>query len=170
MGQCDLAAASLSEFPDLRYELKLTALDGTEKSICEDLYSTRDLLTKRATLDEAIWLANYMQVPVDKKGALYSAFKTYDVVDLDEADRLICYTDTADEGSDNLCSISAAVFGRYGYVTDVYYTDEAMEVTEPETARPPSEGEGPGVPDRVQQRRARFCPECHAPFENAALF
>lgn len=141
----DLAGRLLSEFPDRCYELKLTALDEAEKSICEDLYSTRDLLTKRATLDEAIWLANYMQVPVDKKGALYSAFKTYDVVDLDEADRLICYTDTADEGSDNLCSISAAVFGRYGYVTDVYYTDEAMEVTEPEMAR------------RLQKAKVREC-------------
>lgn len=72
-------------------------------------------------------------------------FKTYDVVDQDEADRLINYTDTADEGSDNLCSISAAVFGRYGYVTDIYYTDEAMEVTEPETAR------------RLQKAKVREC-------------
>ncbi|MCI9097935.1 MAG: phage terminase large subunit, partial [Lachnospiraceae bacterium] len=45
------------------------------------------------------------------------------------------YTDTADEGADLLCSISGGQIGRYGYVTDVYYTDEPMEVTEPETAR-----------------------------------
>lgn len=131
----DLAGRLLAEFPERCYELKLSALDGEGKSICESLYSTRDLLMKKATLDESIWLANYEQVPVDKKGALYGAFKTYDVVDPDAADRLINYTDTADEGADFLCSISAAVFGRYGYVTDVYYTDDGMEVTEPETAR-----------------------------------
>lgn len=131
----DLAGRLLAEFPDRCYELKLQALDEAEDSICEDLYSTEDLHMKRGTLDESIWLANYMQVPVDKKGALYGTFKTYDVIDHDMAERIINYTDTADTGADYLCSICADQIGRYGYVTDVYYTDESMEVTEPETAR-----------------------------------
>lgn len=131
----DLAGRLLAEFPDRCYELKLSALDDAGKSICEDLYSTEDLLMKKATLDEDIWLANYEQIPVDKKGALYSVFKTYDVLDVDAADRLINYTDTADTGADYLCSISGAQIDRYVYLLDVYYTDEAMEVTEPETAR-----------------------------------
>ena len=128
----------LSQFPDETYELKLTALteDTTEGvSTCEDLYPTDDLQNKKRVLDDDIWAANYMQQPIDKKGALYGEFKTYDVVDYDKFERNINYTDTADEGTDNLCSISAGVIGRYGYVLDVYYTDEAMEVTEPETAR-----------------------------------
>lgn len=131
----DLAGRLLAEFPERCYELKLSAVDEQGNSICEDLYSTKDLQMKKRTLDEDIWMANYEQIPVDKKGALYGMFKTYDVVDQDSADRLINYTDTADTGADFLCSISAAVFGRYGYLTDVYYTDAAMEVTEPETAR-----------------------------------
>ena len=76
-----------------------------------------------------------MQTPIDKKGALYGEFKTYAAVDPDKFERVLNYTDTADEGTDNLCSISAGVIGRYGYVLDIYYTDEGMEVTEPETAR-----------------------------------
>lgn len=131
----DLAGRLLAEFPERCYELKLSALDGEGRSICEDLYSTEDLQMKKATLDEHIWLANYEQVPVDKKGALYGEFKTYDVVDPDKVERIISYTDTADEGDDYLCSIAADVIAGYGYVKDVYYTDAAMEETEPETAR-----------------------------------
>ena len=90
---------------------------------------------KKETLDEDIWLANYMQEPIDKKGALYGKFKTYDAIDVSMAQRIINYTDTADTGADYLCSISACVIGRYAYVLDVYYTDEPMEVTELEVAR-----------------------------------
>lgn len=134
----DLAGRVMDKFPDQCYELKIPALteDSPEGvSTCEDLYPTEDLQQKRATLDEEIWGANYMQVPVDKKGSLYGEFKTYDVVDPDRFEKVLNYTDTADEGSDSLCSISGGQIGRYGYVTDVYFTDEPMEATEPETAR-----------------------------------
>lgn len=133
----DLAGRLLSEFPERCYELKLAALDAEGRSICESLYSTEDLQKKKETLDEHIFQANYMQVPVDLKGALYGSFKTYDYdsLDTDQADRMINYTDTADTGEDFLCSISAAQIDRYAYVRDVYYTDEPMEITEPETAR-----------------------------------
>lgn len=134
----DLAGRVMDKFLDQCYELKIPALteDSPEGvSTCEDLYPTEDLQQKRQTLDEEIWGANYMQVPVDKKGSLYGEFKTYDAVDPDQFERTINYTDTADEGADSLCSISAGQIGRYGYVLDIYYTDAAMEITEPETAR-----------------------------------
>ena len=72
----DLAGRVMDKFPDQCYELKIPALteDSPEGvSTCEDLYPTEDLQQKRETLDEEIWGANYMQVPVDKKGALYGA-------------------------------------------------------------------------------------------------
>lgn len=144
----DLAGRVLDKFPGQCHELKIPALteDGPEgKSTCEDLYPTEDLQDKRATLDEEIWGANYMQVPVDKKGSLYGEFKTYQAVDPDSFERMVNYTDTADEGADFLCSISGGQSGRYGYVTDVYYTDAPMEETEPETAR------------RLQQAGVREC-------------
>lgn len=132
----DLAGKLLSEFPDRCYELRMPALTADGTSLCEDLYSTADLLMKKATLDEHIWLANYMQEPIDIRGSLYATgFKTYEVLDEDAVERVINYTDTADTGADFLCSISADVIDKYGYVKDVYYTDQSMEVTEPETAR-----------------------------------
>lgn len=132
----DLAGMLMKEFPERCYELRMKALDENGRSLCEDLYSTEDLLQKKATLDEHIWLANYEQEPIDLKGSLYGAgFKTYDIIDPDQFERIISYTDTADTGADKLCSISAGVIDKYAYVLDVYYTDAAMEVTEPETAR-----------------------------------
>lgn len=130
----DLAGRLLKEFPNRCYELKMEAL-VENKSLCEDLYSTQDLLQKKSVLDNHIWLANYMQQPIDLKGALYGEFKTYDVIDFDRAEHILAYIDTADEGTDYLCCIMGIVVERYGYITDIYYTDEAMEKTEPETAR-----------------------------------
>lgn len=134
----DLAGKLLEKYPKKCHVLELTALDvdGPEGvSTCEDLFPTEDLQDKRETLDPHIWAANYMQKPVDKEGYLYGVFKSYDAVDPNRFERTLNYTDTADEGSDSLCSISAGQIGRYGYVLDIYYTDAAMEVTEPETAR-----------------------------------
>lgn len=131
----DLAGKLLANFPERCYELKIPALTEAKQSLCQDLYSTSDLLQKQNTLDEEIWLANYMQEPIDKRGALYQGFKTYDVVDQDKFESIISYTDTADTGTDKLCQIIAGTIDKYGYVRDIYYTDEPMEVTEKEAAR-----------------------------------
>jgi hypothetical protein len=109
----DLAGRLITEFPGRCHVLSMAALDAAGQSICENLYSTKDLRQKKATIDENIWLANYEQQPIDLKGALYGDFKTYDAIDLTAAERLIAYTDTADEGADYLCCICGAVFGRY---------------------------------------------------------
>lgn len=44
------------------------------------------------------------------------------------------YTDTADQGSDFLCSVDYIESGTDVYVTDVYISDEKMEDTEPKVA------------------------------------
>ena len=131
----DLAGKIITEYTERCYVLQLAVLDKYDKSICESLYPTEDLIRKKETLDKSIWLANYMQQPIDIKGALYGKFKTYDVIDSDLFEKQIAYIDTADEGSDYLCAVIGGVIGRYGYITGIYYTDKPMEITEPETAR-----------------------------------
>jgi predicted phage terminase large subunit-like protein len=136
----DLAGMLETKFPERCRTIKFPALDENGRSLCENLYSTYDLLEKQRTLDEHIWSANFMQVPVDIKGALYggeggSPFKTYQAVDDTLFERVIAYIDTADEGRDYLCAVIGGVIGRHGYILDVYYTDAAMETTEGETAR-----------------------------------
>lgn len=131
----DLAGILLKEFPERCYVLKMAALNKDGKSLCEDLYSTDDLLNKKATLDEHIWLANYMQEPIDLKGALYGEFKTYYAVDIEKFERVVAYIDTADTGADKLMLVIAGIIDNLDYILDIYYTDEAMEITEKETAR-----------------------------------
>lgn len=130
----DLAGVLCREFPERCYVLKMPAMVNG-KSLCEDLYSTADLLSKKETLDEHIWLSNYMQEPIDLKGALYTEFKTYFAVDADKFERVIAYVDTADTGSDRLMLVIAGVIGNMAYVLDIYYTDAGMEITEKESAR-----------------------------------
>jgi predicted phage terminase large subunit-like protein len=60
-------------------------------------------------------------LPVDEKGRCLF-------------ERIISYTDTADEGSDSLCSIVAGVYRGEAWILDVYFTAEPMEVTEIEEA------------------------------------
>ncbi|MDD3137701.1 MAG: phage terminase large subunit [Lachnospiraceae bacterium] len=108
------------------------------KMICKELLSFKSWDRKRKLTSLPIFMANYQQQPVDVTGALYSAgFKTYDPFEINEdnIERTLNYTDTADTGDDHLCSISFDVIDRYGYIKDVYFTDEPMEVTEDETAR-----------------------------------
>ena len=80
----------------------------------------------------------YQGSPVNKEGLLYQKpFKTYS--DLPTLKIKKNYTDTADKGSDYLCSI---VYGLpvsstdpHKYVIDVLYTQKGMEITEPLTAK-----------------------------------
>lgn len=78
----------------------------------------------------------YQGDPQNKEGMLYmNKFKTY--VSLPEFKIIKNYTDTADTGTDYLCSI---VYGLplgtdpHRYVIDLLYTDKGMEVTEKQTA------------------------------------
>lgn len=106
--------------------------------LCPELLSFASWQSKRKVMSPPIFLANYQQQPVDVTNALYAqGFKTYEVAALDRGsfERMCSYTDTADEGNDFLSSICFGVIDDYAYVTDVYYTDESMEKTEPETAR-----------------------------------
>lgn len=129
----DLAGRVIGDEPDDTYVLKLNALDENGKSLCEDLYSTDDLLAKNKTIDDHIFLANFMNVCIDLKGSLYPSFNCYSYLPLD-IESTYAYIDTADEGSDFLCAICGDVKDSIGYVKDILYTDEPMEVTEEQTA------------------------------------
>jgi predicted phage terminase large subunit-like protein len=91
------------------------------------------------TMDPGIFEANYHQKPIDIKGRLYSEFKEYEDIPRDKDgmpmfEAIIDYTDTADEGRDWLCSIAGGVYQGRGYILDVLFTPEPMELTEPQTA------------------------------------
>ncbi|PSR56089.1 hypothetical protein AHMF7605_22585 [Adhaeribacter arboris] len=76
----------------------------------------------------------YMQNPQPKEGLLYSTFKTYTVAPATKRKTRKAYIDTADTGSDYLCSIVYDETEIGLYVVDILYTQAPMETTEPETA------------------------------------
>jgi predicted phage terminase large subunit-like protein len=92
---------------------------------------SRELLEQKRNLDPAHFEAMYQGHPTSREGLLYSdKFREYDTLPRDIVERSN-YTDTADTGSDYLASICYSVDSDgVIYVTDVVYTQEAMEISE----------------------------------------
>ena len=135
----DLAGYILENYDNVVHvNYKAVQDDGT--MLCPDILSKADYALKTKNMNKDIVLANYQQEPIDVKGRLYTTIKTYTDVPRDEKGNtlfkyILNYTDTADEGSDYLCSICYGMYNDEYYVLDVLYTKDAMEITEPETAR-----------------------------------
>ena len=135
----DLAGFILANYDNvIHINYKAVQDDGT--MLCEDILSKADYSLKTKNMNKDIVLANYQQEPIDIKGRLYTAFKTYTDIPKDKKGNplfmyILNYTDTADEGSDFLCSIVYGMYNDEYYILDVYYTKESMETTEPETAK-----------------------------------
>jgi predicted phage terminase large subunit-like protein len=93
------------------------------KHTLEDLYSMRQANTIN-------FERQYMQDPAPREGILYSEFKTYVDLPLEGRYKIEAYVDTADTGSDYLCSIVYLVKDELAYLIDVLYTQKPMEDTE----------------------------------------
>lgn len=134
----DLAGRALEHYMNegkrIRHvSMKAIQDDGT--MLCDEILSRASCESKKKAMGLDIWSANYQQEPIDLKGRLYSSFKTYDGA-LPQFKEIRNYTDTADDGSDYLCSIVYGVtYADEAYVLDVLYTQKSMEYTEPATAK-----------------------------------
>lgn len=137
----DLVGRILEEFKGQKIRhINLKALQDDGTMLCPSIMSRETFDKKSAMLDKDIFYANYQQEPLDSKGRLYQSFKTYDHLPTDDdgnslLEGIYSYTDTADEGDDYLCSIIFGLYRHEAYILDVYYTQDGMEITEPETAR-----------------------------------
>ena len=99
------------------------------QALWPERHSERWLMQRRGA-DPALFEALFQGNPVVREGLLYGSLETYRTLPAGSLKRAN-YTDTADTGRDRLCSICYAVAeDGLCYVTDVIYTDEAMEVTE----------------------------------------
>jgi predicted phage terminase large subunit-like protein len=77
----------------------------------------------------------YQQDPKPVEGLMYeSPFKEYDIIPAAVKKIRKNYTDTADTGTDYLCSIDYIETDTANYVLDILYTQKPMEYTEPKTA------------------------------------
>ena len=129
----DLAGRIINHFQDDAEIISLKALQDDGTMLCEDVLSRESYEEKKKLMSPDIFYANYQQEPIDLKGQLYTSFKTYDT--LPQFEKIQSYTDTADIGSDYLCSIIYGIYQKEAYILDVIYTNEPMEITEPLVAK-----------------------------------
>lgn len=137
----DLCGYLMEAEPDKWTVLSLPAIivdeDGEEHALWEMKHTLSELKHMR-NLNSLVFDTQYMQDPKPKEGLMYGeGFNTYARDQLPtgrDAMKKYNYTDTADTGADDLCSICFIDTPEYAYVTDILFTDAAMEVTEPKTA------------------------------------
>ena len=99
---------------------------------CPSILNEKSMLLKSTGMNRDIMLANYQQEPIDIKGRLYHDFNTYKPSEVtpEPDDVIFSVTDTADKGTDFLCTIVYFVRDGIVYVLDAIYTDSPMEITE----------------------------------------
>ena len=139
----DLAGRALEYFKETGAKVRhisMKALQDDGTMLCPEILSRKSYEAKCKAMGIEIASANYQQEPIDIKGRLYTSFKTYTKLPMDEKGNLLFtsirnYTDTADQGDDYLCSINYGVYNGEAYVLNVLYTKQPMEVTEPAVAK-----------------------------------
>ncbi len=139
----DLAGRALDFYKETGAKVKhisYKAVQDDGSMLCPEILSRKTYDNKVKAMGLEIAEANFQQNPIDIKGRLYSSFKTYDKLPVDNNGQCLFtaiknYTDTADTGDDYLCSINYGVYNGEAYVLDVLYTKDGMELTEPATVK-----------------------------------
>lgn len=115
--------------------LVVPALDEHGESTCPAIHTTDYYKKLKVGMEDFIWEAEFMQHPIEEKGLLYppGALHRFSIDELKTKtpDGVIGFTDTADLGSDYLCSLIGCRFGNATYITDVVFTQDGVEITEP---------------------------------------
>lgn len=133
----DLAGRIIDAYGDDVEHIAFKAVQDDGSMLCDEVLSRASYLVKTQEMNEDIVAANYNQEPIDVKGKLYpDDLLTYETIPAEalEKGRRRNYTDTADKGTDWLCSIDYIEWNNEAYVTDMVFSDEPMEVTEPAVA------------------------------------
>lgn len=129
----DLAGRIIDAYGDEVEVITFNAVQDDGSMLCDDVLNRRDFDLKTKEMNPDIVAANYNQKPIDVTGRLFSAFTEYTSLPQGTFKKRN-YTDTADKGTDFLCSVDYIDDGTDVYLTDVYMSDESMEITEPAVA------------------------------------
>jgi predicted phage terminase large subunit-like protein len=136
----DLVGKMLEKKKDKCHVITYKAVNDNNVMLCDEIMTYSELQDVTANMGADIASANYQQEPIDIKGRLYSSFRTYSKLPVDNNgdslfDGIYAYTDTADEGDDYLCCIVFGVYNHEAYILDILFTRQPMEETEPMTAK-----------------------------------
>lgn len=119
--------------------ISVAALNEDGETFCAEIKTTEEYHSLRKITEDFIWEAEFMQNPIEAKGLLYPIEELNRFVMSDIAtktpDAIVGFTDTADKGSDYLCSVMGKRFGEYTYIHDVVFTQDGVEITEPIVAQ-----------------------------------
>lgn len=115
--------------------IRISALDENDESFCEDVHTTEYYRELREETEDMIWCAEYMQEPIEAIGLLFpkSELNRFTLADIEgkQPDGVIGATDVADEGDDDFCAPIGRVFGDKIFITDILFTKDAVEITQP---------------------------------------
>jgi len=118
--------------------IRIPALNEKDESFCPAVHTTEYYLDLRQETDQSIWAAEYMQEPIEAKGLLFPKsdllrFKRADLKG--DPDGKIGACDVADKGDDDLSAPFGSIYGDKIFITDVVFTKDPVEITEPRLAQ-----------------------------------
>jgi predicted phage terminase large subunit-like protein len=123
----------------------IPALTVENKSFCESVMTTKEFLEKKKRTTPEIWLAEYMQEPVDAKGRLFKELKTVTEQEFKEIstgkdpegndisliEGAIGYVDVSDQGQDYTAMVVAVIIKNQLYAVDYLFSRENTDITIP---------------------------------------
>jgi predicted phage terminase large subunit-like protein len=136
----DLGGELLRKEPDKWDMVKIPAIRTTDHSPYDPRKAGEPLWPQRHNLEKLLDIKRrnglifdnlYQQDPQPAQGLLYADFKTYKFGREWEGSYKVClYCDTADSGTDYLCSVVYIEQAGQYYILDVLYTQQGVEYTE----------------------------------------
>lgn len=125
----------------------IPALTENDESFCEDVLTTAEYLEKRKKTAKEIWMAEYMQQPVDIEGRTFNALKFIDQDEFDEIlkantteqnakgyEGSLAYIDVSDQGTDYTALALCVVIKNQMFVCDYLFTRDNTDITIPLSA------------------------------------
>jgi len=113
----------------------ISALDEKGETFCADVMSTEQYYDIKKRINPDIWIAEYMQTPVDSKGRLFKDLKILDARDFESIKKniqgAVAYIDVSDQGKDFTAMVVAVIVNKDIYVVDYLYTKDNTDVTIP---------------------------------------
>ena len=120
-----------------RYDLSIIvpALNSKGDSFCDDVMSTEQYKEIRSRINPDIWLAEYMQEPVDMKGRLFTGLNKVPQEQFqaikDRIEGYVGYIDVADQGKDFTAMAIGGVIGNEVYIVDYLFTRDNTDISLP---------------------------------------
>lgn len=111
------------------------AMTPENKSFCEYVLTTEEYLDKKNRTEHSIWMAEYMQSPIDIQGRLFDSLQFVDNVNVEKLEGTIAYVDVADQGNDyTACAILGVIDNEF-YIIDYVFNKANTDYTLPQIAQ-----------------------------------